>query len=290
MNDTPNCLDFRRALMTDPRDSDEALMAHARECSSCRAFMQEARTADNTLRRALGVEAPESLSAKIRLRRSMAEAGDDAFESELAAAVRVPVPDDLKARIMDRNVLSIARARKRGRVMQFALAASVAVAVATGSILFLAQPGGSGSNSQLDPVVAQPGGSTSNLLLDAVVAHSQYHSSSSTQPIDDDLITPVLRLVGLEFGTRPKGVITAATACDVREQRSLHLVMRGDHGPVNVYVMPGQRTARTVESSESAWRGLVVPVRHGSLAVVGDPREQLDKYATSVRDSLRWRM
>jgi len=274
MNDTMNCLDVRRTLLSDPMSGSAPLLAHVEGCAACKSFMREVRVGDTSVRKALSIDVPEGLSARIRLRRSMVEASDDAFEDGIAAAVRVPVPTDLKARIMARNELNTARARKRGVVLQFAMAASVAIAVAAGSILFLAQPGGTASNT----------------LMDAVVAHSQYHTSTHAQPIDDDLISPALRLVGLEFGSRPKGVITAATACDVREQRSLHLVMRGDHGPVNVYVMPGQATKRTVESSEPSWRGLVMPVRYGSLAVVGHPREKLGKYANSVRDSLRWRM
>lgn len=274
MNDTTSCLEVRRALMSDPTSASAALLLHTERCAPCKSFMREVRAADTTIRKALSVEVPEGLGAKIRLRRSMDEARSDALDDDIAAAMKVAVPAGLKARIMAHNALNTATARKRGVVMQFALAACVAIAVATGSILFLAQSW-SGPNST---------------LLDAVVAHSQHHISSHAQPIGDELVRPALHLVGLEFSSRPQGTITAATACDVREQRSLHLVMRGNHGPVNVYVMPGQSSERTMESSQPTWRGLVMPVRYGSLAVVGHPRENLDQYATSVRNSLRWRM
>lgn len=271
----PNCIDVRRALLSEPGADSPELRAHALTCASCQAFVREVRAEEDLLREALNVEVPEGLGARVRLRQTMSDARDDAFDNALRDAARVPVPDGLAARIMQRNALGLARSRKRGRLTQFALAASVALAVATGSILFLARSPDTASN---------------DALLNAVVTHSAHHAGARTEPIGDELLRPALRLVGLEFGQRPQGVITAATACYVREQLSLHLVMRGDHGPVNVYVMPGQRSKRTVEASERAWRGLVMPVRHGSLAVVGHSREQLDKYATSVRDALRWRM
>jgi predicted anti-sigma-YlaC factor YlaD len=85
-----NCLEFRRASLSDPRRLDAAAMEHAEQCPACRDF------------HARGLEA----------------------ESRLAAVLRVKVPEGLHARVLDRT----AAARRPMRWL--ALAASLLVAVA----------------------------------------------------------------------------------------------------------------------------------------------------------------
>ncbi len=65
-----NCLEFRRRKLTAPDDTDEALVAHARECQHCRQFSAELLELDDGLRRAIDVPLPENLDAKIMLRQS----------------------------------------------------------------------------------------------------------------------------------------------------------------------------------------------------------------------------
>jgi hypothetical protein len=85
-----NCLEFRRASLSDPRRLDAAAMEHAEQCPACRDF------------HARGLEA----------------------ESRLAAVLRVKVPEGLHARVLDRT------AAARRPVRWLALAASLLVAVA----------------------------------------------------------------------------------------------------------------------------------------------------------------
>lgn len=85
-----NCLEFRRAILTDPGRLGTEAAEHAGECAGCKEFM--ARTLDE--------------------------------EALLARALRVAVPEGLHARILDRT------ATTRSRVRRLALAASVVFAVA----------------------------------------------------------------------------------------------------------------------------------------------------------------
>jgi hypothetical protein len=64
-----NCLEFRSAVLADPRRPGDEAAAHARRCAACREY----------LARALQ------------------------FEDELAAGLRVPVPTDLAARLLGRR-------------------------------------------------------------------------------------------------------------------------------------------------------------------------------------------
>ena len=96
--------------------------------------------------------------------------------------------------------------------------------------------------------------------------------------------------VGLEMKRPTRRAIHSATACDVRDKQALHLVMSGAQGPVNVYVMPDEPMERVITGQGEGWHGLVVPVRHGSMAVVGHPKEDLQTFVRDVRGSLRWRL
>lgn len=63
-----NCLDFRRRLMTDPFDSDEALENHASDCAECAGFAREIRAQEIRMRSLLqDVSPPDGLAERIRM-------------------------------------------------------------------------------------------------------------------------------------------------------------------------------------------------------------------------------
>jgi Protein of unknown function (DUF3379) len=63
-----NCLEVRRILGAEPQRRDSALMEHCKTCSSCSAFMKEILGLDVRLARALAVDVPEELEARIVFR------------------------------------------------------------------------------------------------------------------------------------------------------------------------------------------------------------------------------
>ena len=66
-----NCLDFRRFRLSDPYSTDTEVLAHRVECEVCHSFEHEVRTLDKQISRALTVEVPEGLAAKILLNQSL---------------------------------------------------------------------------------------------------------------------------------------------------------------------------------------------------------------------------
>jgi hypothetical protein len=269
------CLDVRRKLITDPRAVDTDMCIHIDGCHACSTHARTLLNADEQLRRAMEIPVPDKLNARIRVRQTMAAARLDNFEATIARAVGVPVPAGLSQRIINRTALERARSRKRATVVQFALAASVAIAVAVGSILSL---------RPADPLADDP-------LMNAVVAHSQNHRPHLGTPLPSELITPVLHQVGLEMEKPPARRFRSVTACDVRDKQAVHLVMDGARGPINVYVMPNEGAiASELSAVGENWRGLVFPVQQGSMAVIGHPQEDLQTYAREVRGAFRWRL
>jgi hypothetical protein len=93
-----NCLDFRRAIGTDPRNLDSAASAHRNECPRCAEAHE----------RALG------------------------FERALAAAVAIPVPEGLAERILLRQTTAAMHEPRARRLAPWQLAAAGLFAIALG--------------------------------------------------------------------------------------------------------------------------------------------------------------
>lgn len=91
-----NCLEFRRACLTEPAGRGEEFVAHRNGCPDCARFAEE-----------VGV-----------------------LDDKLLDVMRVPVPDDLQTRIRLRQVISEEQSRRLTRPWQLALAASVFLSVA----------------------------------------------------------------------------------------------------------------------------------------------------------------
>jgi len=67
-----NCLEFRHACLTEPDTQDSEFHAHAESCRACRSFFEEQRLIEGRLRRALAIEPPAGLAARVILKQSFA--------------------------------------------------------------------------------------------------------------------------------------------------------------------------------------------------------------------------
>lgn len=68
MNTSINCLEVRRILGAEPQRRDLTLLEHCKVCAACSAFMKEMLGLDARLARALAVDVPEGLEARIVFR------------------------------------------------------------------------------------------------------------------------------------------------------------------------------------------------------------------------------
>ncbi|MDE2070169.1 MAG: DUF3379 family protein [Gammaproteobacteria bacterium] len=68
MNTHITCLDVRRALGAEPQRRDAWILGHCKVCAQCAAFLKEMLTLDQRLERALNIEVPKDLEARIVFR------------------------------------------------------------------------------------------------------------------------------------------------------------------------------------------------------------------------------
>jgi hypothetical protein len=85
MSTAITCLDVRRIAGAEPTRRDAAVAEHCRSCAACTAFVRELSALDARLERALQVEVPEGLEARIVLDASLKHARR-AWQPWLAAA------------------------------------------------------------------------------------------------------------------------------------------------------------------------------------------------------------
>lgn len=184
------------------------------------------------------------------------------LDSRIADALAVPVPDGLAERVLMRSAWQKRRPRWHG------IAAGL-VAVLAGAIIAV-------------QLVDRPA------LADAVIGHI-YHESElllpGAQEVDPDRLQEVLARVGSRL-EGSLGPVTHAGLCPINGRLAAHLVVAGEHGPVAVLIMPQHGVEMVMPVADDRLHGSIVPVGHGSVAIVGFRGEQLDELAERVRVGL----
>lgn len=218
-----NCLDFRRRLLADPGAIAPELVAHRDSCAACTGFASE----------------------------------QNQHERHLAAALRIAVPEGMQARLLLRQNLAEAQARRR----HLAMAASILITAGTvGALAWV---------SQLSPAIDR-----------AVLAHVREEPEhlKANARLSPREVNTALRPLGLTLASAP-GEVNYAGICDIRQQPGAHLVVAGRQGPVTVLLLPSEQISSVRRFRDREWRGLIMPVNTGSMAIVGRPGEDLDEIA-----------
>lgn len=82
--------------------------------------------------------------------------------------------------------------------------------------------------------------------------------------------------------------VTFAKDCYIAKKRTMHLVVKGETGPVNVMMIPGQVVDSEVTITDQRFSGLVTPASGGTLVVVGNKQEPIREYRDLVAARLEW--
>lgn len=232
-----NCLEFRRRIESQPNDEDNRLRAHVRSCEPCAAFAAQLADFDHQIKAALAVPIPEKLAARILLRQS--------FETRSG----------------------LRRWRRHGWV---AFAASLLVAVTVG----LAASAYLFDEVRLEHEVV------------ALVNAASY-ALESEGPVSGREVTAALEPVGLAMET-PLASVSFAGRCLVRGKLAGHLVLRQRNQPVSVFLMPEERVARRAHFAGGQWTGVLLPAEHGAIAIVAPPGVPVEGVADRIIRAVRW--
>lgn len=107
-------------------------------------------------------------------------------------------------------------------------------------------------------------------------------------PADNSDLRGVFARFGAEVSEQALGNVNFAGICMMRRNRGVHLVLRGEMGPVTVFFMPGEMTSKPMAVDSPRFAGVIEPTDWGSIAVVGEQGESLMPVLQRVRQAVRW--
>lgn len=203
------------------------------------------------------------LTDEERQRREAILADDKRFEALLEAAFKVGVP---KPR-------PVSQVRSRWPAV-FAVAASLVLAAGAWLGLRTETPG-----QQASPLAPE------------IIAHIGHEPASLAVTART---VPTARFEGvLERGraslAAPVGQVSYAMICPFRGHMVAHFVVQGKKGPVTVMLLPDEDVAEATPIDEGGFQGTIVPIESGgSVAIVGQPDEDLEEIRDLLVQAVRW--
>jgi hypothetical protein len=218
-----NCLEFRRAVLADPRRPGGEASSHAEQCPACKEFLMH------------------SLE----------------IEEQLAAALRVPVPQGLSARLLDRTVTA-------GRPRWLALAASLLTAVAIA--LALGWP--------RSDAMALAG-------IDFVV-FEEAQSIADAKPTDMKVLAAVARKMGVALPER-LGEVYYVCVYPFVGGAAHHLLVKTPLGKVTLLLIPEQPLAARAGGTAYGLKAAVLPAAAGSIVIIGESVRSIGRIETLLK-------
>lgn len=188
------------------------------------------------------------------------------FDTSMRDAMMVTTPDDLEAK-----VLLAASGRARQRRGWLAVAATVLVVFGATLAVF----------SSYSP----------ERLPRHVVQHL-YHEAELLVPVSTELVPrkrllQVLERTGVRLNRDIDEVIHAGI-CYFRGHLVSHLVVNSSDGPVTVLLLPDERVSEPMQIDEDGFRGLIVPVKGGSIAVIGAGARYPQPVEQQILEAVEW--
>ncbi|GAP65916.1 hypothetical protein MBSD_n1218 [Mizugakiibacter sediminis] len=226
------CLEFRRRLGAEPQTREPAFLAHRDACPACAEAWQRAQR----------------------------------FERRLEDALAVAVPEGLVDRVLLAQATGERRARQR-RVLGFALAASLLVALAAGFVGF--------AWMRHDPLPA--------LAVAHLAEEPQAFVATTAAPAERVRADFAVR--GVNLRAVPTG-ITYVNDCRVGAYRTVHMVMRMDAEPVVVFYVANRRTPHMREFRQGSWQGRELPLAGGTLLMLASDAQPFPAVEHAWRDAL----
>jgi hypothetical protein len=196
-----------------------------------------------------------------------------AFDAELEAMLNVSVPDNLADKILLEQSFAIENDKKSNNRWHIAIAASIAF------IIGISLP----SLSTLTQAPSDIG----TVAMEHVI--NEYYMTSK---IDEKATLPMINAKLASYGGEVKselGEVTFVNFCDFKGTRALHMVMKGEAGPVTVFVVPGDSgLTEKAEFHDSHLKGLTEKMGHADVVIVGEKNEPLDKVQSLLKESIVW--
>lgn len=218
-----NCLEFRRVALADPRRLGAEAAAHAEQCAACKEFFVHALEA----------------------------------ETRLAAALRVPVPEGLRARLLDRTA---AARRPRWLAVAAGLLAAIAIAFALG----------------------WPRNDAMALAGIDFVVFEEAQSIADAKPTDPGVLGRVAREMGVSLPEQ-LGEINYVCLYPFVGGAAYHLLVKTPFGKVTLLLLPERPLASRAVAAARGLKAAIVPAAVGSIVIIGESGRSIGRVETLLK-------
>lgn len=151
----------------------------------------------------------------------------------------------------------------------YAMAASMVLAIGIGAtFLFLSYSG---------PSLAKD--------LAKHIEHERGELTSTERRISSELVDGTLRAKGMHLA-HPVDDVSYVQSCPIRGESVPHLIVQTGNGPVTVMILPKESTDKTARFDENGYRGVLVPLQRGSLAVLAGDDATIDTVAEKMKSAI----
>ena len=192
----------------------------------------------------------------------------DQFESKLTDSFKVDVPDGLAYRILLTQNITTHRANKVARRRFYGIAASVLITSSLVSgLIYYNQPY-----------------SLEQVALSHVEAE-QYHLNDKNN-VQLAALNIILNPLNIKLN-ESIGTINYAGTCKIRNNRGGHVVLQGKKAPVTLLLMPGEYVAQKETLTDEKFKGVILPIENGSIALIGEDEKDLEPLLIKIKQSLR---
>jgi Protein of unknown function (DUF3379) len=120
-------------------------------------------------------------------------------------------------------------------------------------------------------------GQPDRTLAAEVVGHIENEpgSWSQTEPLPAEQLNAILRASGVKLSA-PVAPVVYARSCEFMGQRVPHFVVTTESGPITIMVLTHTRLRSPERFQRGGYRGLLLPLQRGSIAVVSHNELVLD--------------
>jgi hypothetical protein len=232
-----NCSDVHLTLGAEPSAMSPEIEAHLRECAACAQFRAEMLRLDEKIRRALTIDIP---------------------------------PEEFRAPPVPGTYALTKTPAPYSRSRQWALAASVLLAVAVVLLMWGALP--------------------SHSLAADVVSHvvSETIDEPLGKAVDQKTVRNVMEQAGLRLDPIDPSIVFIRT-CFIRGRLVPHFMVRTADGMATVMILPDEQIKAAEHFEGNGYKGILIPdAKNGSIALLSRANVDLEHYAGTIRHAVHY--
>ena len=127
-------------------------------------------------------------------------------------------------------------------------------------------------------------------LADEILAHLDHEPAAlrvTDVAVTDERLSSVVP-ASVATMDHSAGLITYAQSCKIGGHVVPHLVIQGERGPVTILLMPEEMVDAPQSLMGDNVNGVILPVGDGSIAIIGESNERLERIEAQVLKSVSW--